>query len=69
VLGIAAGGVFGALWNLEKQSVARLQQELQEVQQQVQQAQQQLAQAEQQLQQERKVGLRTVASHTSQGVQ
>lgn len=55
VLGIAAGGLFGALWNLEKQNGAKLQQELQDMQQQVKDVQQQLAQAQQQLAQEQQV--------------
>lgn len=55
VLGIAAGGLFGALWNLEKQNGAKLQQELQDVQQQVTQLQQQLSEAQKQVQQEQKV--------------
>lgn len=56
IAGIAAGGVFAALWNLEKQQGARQQQELQETQAQVQQLQQQLNTAQQQVQQEQKVG-------------
>ena len=61
VLGIAAGGLFGALWNLEKQNGAKLQQELQHVQQQVQELQQQVTQAQQQVEQEKQVG--AVAEH------
>jgi len=55
VLGIAAGGLFGALWNLEKQNGSKLQQELQGVQQQVLELQQQLEQAQQKVEQEQKV--------------
>lgn len=55
VLGIAAGGLFGALWNLEKQNSAKVQQELQTVQQQVQDTQQELTQMQQKLEAEAKV--------------
>lgn len=54
-LGIAAGGLFGALFNLEKQNGAKLQQQVSEVQQQVQELQTQLALSQQQLQQEQQV--------------
>jgi hypothetical protein len=56
VLGIAAGGLFGALWNLEKQSAAKLQQQLSEVQQQVAAAEAQLQEAVAQRDAEVKVG-------------
>lgn len=55
MLGIAAGGLFGALWNLEKQNGSKLQQELQGVQQQVLELQQQLEQAQQKVEQEQQV--------------
>lgn len=62
MLGIAAGGVFGALWNLEKQNGAKLQQELQEQQKVAQELQQQVAQAQKQLQQEKEVSCSRRAS-------
>lgn len=60
VLGIAAGGLFGALWNLEKQNGAKLQQGLQDVQQQVKDVQKQLGEVQQQLVKEQQVGVDVV---------